>query len=64
MGVKAAEDFITHCHRCNKEFTKPDVRIPSYREGRFWYECLECFEKEGGVTWVGKPPKITILRPH
>lgn len=56
MGVKAAEDFIKNCHRCGKAFEKQDVRIPTYREDRFWYECLECFERLGGITWIGDVP--------
>lgn len=62
MGVKAAEDGVTHCHRCNKTFQPQDVRIPAYREGRYWYECLECFDQLGGATWTGKAPAITIQR--
>lgn len=57
MAVKAAEDFIKNCHRCNREITGEDVLTASYREGRFWYECLDCFEKQGGVTWIGEAPK-------
>lgn len=48
----AAEQGITHCQACGKEFQKSNVRVPTYREGRFWFECLECFEKLGGVTWA------------
>jgi len=49
---KAAEEFITHCHRCHKELLKSDIRMPSYRDNRYWYECLECFEECGGATWA------------
>ena len=62
MGVKAAEDFIPNCHRCGMEFNKADVRIPTYREGRVWYECLECFERLGGVTWAKCSVKYTVER--
>ena len=47
-----AEEKITNCHRCGKEFQKQNVRIPTYREGRFWFECLDCFNAFGGVTWA------------
>ena len=49
---KAAEHEVKNCHRCNKTFQPQDVRIPAFREGRYWYECLECFEELGGVTWA------------
>lgn len=62
MGVKTAEDFVTHCHACNKEFKKQDVRIVTFRQDRFWYECFDCYEKLGGVTWVGEVPKYTRER--
>lgn len=54
---KAAEHEVKNCQRCNKAFQPQDVRIPAFRENRFWYECLECFNKLGGVTWVGGVPK-------
>lgn len=63
MGVKTAEDCTTHCHRCNKEFDKPDVRMPTPRKHKrteFWFICLDCFFEEGGVWWAGEPPKVTI----
>ena len=65
MGVKAAEDFITHCHKCKKEFVKSDVRMPTprkHKRSEYWYICLDCFDEEGGAWWVGKPPTITIQR--
>lgn len=49
---KTGEDSVKHCHRCGKEFEKHMVRVPTYREGRFWFECLDCFQKLGGVTWA------------
>lgn len=52
MAVKAAEEFILNCHCCNKDLVPSDTRIPTYREGRFWYECYDCYNKNGGVTWA------------
>lgn len=63
MAVPTAEDGIKVCHVCAKQFEKQDVRIPTYREGRFWFECIECFEERGGVTWIGKSiPKYEVVR--
>ena len=48
----AAENGITHCQVCGKEFLKSNVRVPTYRDNRFWFECLDCFQRLGGVTWA------------
>jgi len=55
MAVKTAEDGIKNCHRCNKEFTKAMVRIPTPRKHNrleSWFLCLDCFQEEGGVWWA------------
>jgi len=57
VGVKTADDCVTNCHRCDRPFVPADVRATAYRDGRFWFECIECFDIQGGVTWVGTPPK-------
>lgn len=65
MGVKAAEDFITYCHRCGKEFNKADVRVPTPKKGEpgsFWYLCLDCFESEGREWWAKCSVKYVVER--
>lgn len=75
MGVKAAEDYITHCHRCGREFRtcktctvkrcgECDIGLkiaaPKGKTSAFWFVCPRCLKELGGVYWTGKPPKITI----
>jgi len=55
MAVKAAEEFITNCHRCNKDFVKSDVRIATPKRNEpsaYWYLCLDCFMEEGQAWWA------------
>ena len=56
MAIKTAEDSVKNCHRCNNEFDKKNVRIPTpIRDGEpnhFWFLCLDCFQEEGGVWWI------------